>query len=143
MNTTFCVRTGQIILLPWLASVATNQGFLSYTIFLLYLTTYLYWGVFNNSSLMRAIDMFTAIGNISLITWHYSYGFCSGYRTVWIRSISFSGVVYIANEVMSRTINHKRIVGASLVVHGVFLHLLPAFTFTICVLCPSKHLFKD
>lgn len=128
MSTQICICTGQTILIPWVISIATSQGLLSYTIFLLYLTTFLYWGVYNNSVVMRTIDMATALGNIGLITWHNSFWFCCGYRKLWIRSISFSMIVYVLNETINTS--HEK----GLLVHGIFLHVLPAFTFSYCAL---------
>ena len=128
MSTQICICTGQTILIPWVISIVTNQGLLSYTIFLLYLTTVLYWGVYNKSVVMRAVDMATALGNIGLITWNNSFWFCCGYRKLWIRSISLSMIVYIVNETLPTSPE------TNLLVHGVFLHALPAFTFSYCVL---------
>ena len=148
-----CLLTGQFVLVGLFASVATNQGFLSFTIFLLYLTTMLYWGPFNVYPTMKFIDMVTVLGNIGAITWYNSYWFCCGYRDVWIKSILTSMCVYVLNEIIIYIKTHEhsavplRILFTepgskernkawkiNLFIHGTFLHILPATTFAYCAL---------
>ncbi len=97
-HSTIVNYTSFSVLAATLYSYYVNHGLLTYSLACLYISTVLYWRFLHHSALMRHIDMFMALYNIAVISLYYSAWYCCGYRGVWVKSISFSGCIYIVNN---------------------------------------------
>ena len=143
-------------------SLFTHQGLLTYGLFALYASSMLYWGPLHDCEWMRDIDITFVTSNILAISIYYSKWFCCGYRPVWLYGITGCGLVYAFNECVfylqtnqlhaeyqpakpqiykyftsaytfPGTYQRQRCLEINMIVHCMFLHVMPAIIWLYCV----------
>ena len=147
----YALYSGQIFIFGALIACFLKHYYLSALIFLLYVSTMLFWSNVRTEYLSKEklFDSFVATSTILLVTFYYSrYYFKPHYKNVWLLSIAFSIFVFFINEIVyyfnvnkwkdfGRLVNiaeRNVINNITVFTHILFLHIMPVFTYIYCAI---------
>jgi hypothetical protein len=145
----YALYSGQIFIFGAIVACFLKHYYLSALIFLLYVSTMLFWSNVRTKYLSKEklFDSFIAASTVLLATFYYArYYFKPQYKTIWCVTIAFSIFVFIINEIVyyfnvnkwkdfGRLVNiaERNVINNMTVFsHILFLHILPVFAYIYC-----------
>uniref|UniRef100_A0A6C0B6R4 Uncharacterized protein n=1 Tax=viral metagenome TaxID=1070528 RepID=A0A6C0B6R4_9ZZZZ len=142
----YALYSGQIFIFGAIITCFMRHYYLSMLMFLLYVSTMLFWSNVHIEYLSneKIADSLIGTSVILLATFYYARNyFKNRFKNIWYISISISVFVFIINEIIYylnitknnnfvNLIEQNLIHNISVFSHIIFLHIMPVFTYIYC-----------
>jgi len=131
------------IFISGLVSMAYNHILLAFLLFCVYITSNLHWSHIEQQGIIRNIDMGCALSTFIYATYVATYTI-PNIKYVWYYSGGTSIGVFFINETIFYLFIHNQkyknyIQYQSVIIHMIFLHILPSFASVYCIVRGEKY----